>query len=884
MKISPRLSLRTRLLALISIALLPAFGLIIYKAVDEHRHAGEQVENRALRLAGNVAREHEKLAEDARVLLNLLSRLPLILLNPAACQDLFSDAANRFPTFSNLLVVNSSGTVTCKSRRDGLTVNYADRDWFKEALRTKHFVVSDYLVGRVTEQPTLVFAAPIVNSRGGVDGVLAVSADVGALNRLGETGPMPAESMFAVFDQTGTMLARYPNAEQWIGKAYPHFDQVKSALAQRRDATFVAREADGISRIYAFKPLSQRYPALHPWYVTIGIPKDIAERPVRIAFVLNLASMLAVATGALAIAWWGSRELILQPIRALMNATAKIAKGDLSTRIGPLNRDDELGSLANTFDQMAGMLQTRESERTQAEHARAQLASIVESSSDAIIGRTLDGVVTSWNHGAENLYGYTVEEAIGQPMQQIIPSELRQNVTVNLAKIKRGEHVESYQTARIRKDGTRIDVSVTVSPIVDERGSVIGVSSINRDITHGKRAEAQLRVLHEINLAITSSLDLRTVLEALLEKIDVLLPYTASHIRLLNKTTGRLDPAACRNLDEAQWKTEKVDFDLSVHRTILQSKLPRTIRNIQVEAAPSRRDFYRSEGLVSFLGVPLIAEDAAIGVLSLLTKEEHEFSTDEIRFVETLAKQASMAIYNSQLHEESKELSQELSVRAKQVRELATGLLQARDQEAKRIASILHDESGQLLAMVHISLDDLAKGLAEGDHHRVRRIQSLLDEVEDHLHDISYELHPPMLDHLGLISSLKHLADQVSKRSGIDITIDSRLQYRPAAPLEVAIYRVVQEGFNNIVKHANAHTVQVRISEDADSVKCSIQDDGIGFDPRRVFAEQARTAIGLGIPGIRERIEALGGDFQILTAPKQGTTLLVSIPRESSHG
>jgi PAS domain S-box-containing protein len=139
-------------------------------------------------------------------------------------------------------------------------------------------------------------------------------------------------------------------------------------------------------------------------------------------------------------------------------------------------------------------------EAHEAEYHRtaAELAAIVESSSDAIIGKTLDGIITSWNAAAERLYGYTAAEAVGQPMTLIIPADRPDELPSILARIRRGERVEPYETARVRKDGSRLEVSVTISPVRDAAGAVVGASAIARDITERKRAEAALRLRSEL--------------------------------------------------------------------------------------------------------------------------------------------------------------------------------------------------------------------------------------------------------------------------------------------------------------------------------------------------------------------------------------------------
>ncbi len=131
----------------------------------------------------------------------------------------------------------------------------------------------------------------------------------------------------------------------------------------------------------------------------------------------------------------------------------------------------------------------------QAEEARATLAAIVESSDDAIVSKDLNGVITSWNRGAEGLFGYTAEEAIGQSVSMLLPADRLDEEPEILKRLRLGKRVEHYETIRRRKDGTRIDISLSVSPISDERGRVVGASKIARDISERKRAEAELKAL-----------------------------------------------------------------------------------------------------------------------------------------------------------------------------------------------------------------------------------------------------------------------------------------------------------------------------------------------------------------------------------------------------
>lgn len=155
-------------------------------------------------------------------------------------------------------------------------------------------------------------------------------------------------------------------------------------------------------------------------------------------------------------------------------------------------------------------------ERKAAEETRARMAAIVESSEDAIISKSLEGVIATWNKGAEHLFGYTAKEAVGQPITMLISADRLHEEPEILARLKRGEHIEHFETVRVRKDGSPLDVSLTVSPIRDEKGIIIGASKIARDITERKASERRQRVLS--NELVHRGKNLLSVVQAMVSR------------------------------------------------------------------------------------------------------------------------------------------------------------------------------------------------------------------------------------------------------------------------------------------------------------------------------------------------------------------------------
>jgi PAS domain S-box-containing protein len=179
-----------------------------------------------------------------------------------------------------------------------------------------------------------------------------------------------------------------------------------------------------------------------------------------------------------------------------------------------------------TMAAMAVPLAAVVAERQRAEAALGRVAAIVASSDDAILSKTIEGVITHWNTGAERLYGYTAEEAIGQPVSLIMPPELPDELSKVLALIRQGQRVDHYETVRMRKDGRRIEVSVAVSPVQDRGGRIVGASSIARDITEQREVEAARRdrdiVRSVASLAAAAAHEINNALSILLGQLELL--------------------------------------------------------------------------------------------------------------------------------------------------------------------------------------------------------------------------------------------------------------------------------------------------------------------------------------------------------------------------
>jgi len=204
------------------------------------------------------------------------------------------------------------------------------------------------------------------------------------------------------------------------------------------------------------------------------------------------------------------------------------------------------------------------------------------------------------------------------------------------------------------------------------------------------------------------------------------------------------------------------------------------------------------------------------------------------------------------------------------------------EDRARHIAHELHDEASQILVSVHIAIDGLAHTLPPSGQQIVREVKELLEQIESELRRLSHELRPTILDDLGLVPAIEFLAQGVSKRFGIPITVEGNTNGRLSPQAEVAIYRIVQEAMNNTTKHASATNACVQIKREGNKVCLTISDDGIGFDVQSVLGQKGRP--GLGLIGMRERLIPLHGECVISSSPGKGTEISIWVPSEDKDG
>ncbi|HZU66109.1 MAG TPA: PAS domain S-box protein [Ktedonobacteraceae bacterium] len=339
-------------------------------------------------------------------------------------------------------------------------------------------------------------------------------------------------------------------------------------------------------------------------------------------------------------------------------------------------------SAAMTYFDTAPASSDEIAERKRAEEAQKLLAAIVTSSDDAIVSKTLDGIITSWNRAAEKLFGYSAEEAVGRHITLIIPPDRHKEEDEILARLRKGLRIEHYETVRVTKDGRFIDVSLSISPIRDAQGRVIGGAKIARDITRQKtmarqlqEAEEQERFLTEVSKVLSSSLDYS---ETLANIARLIVPRLADWFAVdLLDAQGHFELVVLEHQDpeQVQWARalrEKfpIDYDApagtpNVVRTGRSELYPQITDEMLVAGARSEEELAiaRQIGYNSVMLVPLVARGKTTGVVTFVSTESgRRYNERDLALAEEVGRRAGVALDNARLYQEVRQARDQLEV------------------------------------------------------------------------------------------------------------------------------------------------------------------------------------------------------------------------------
>jgi two-component system NtrC family sensor kinase len=577
-------------------------------------------------------------------------------------------------------------------------------------------------------------------------------------------------------------------------------------------------------------------------------------------------------------------------------------------------------------------------EHKQVAETRERLAAIVDSSDDAIIGHTLEGRITSWNKAAERLYGYTAADILGQPLALLIPPDSSDALPSLLEPLQRGERIHHYETQRLHKDGTRRDVSLTISPIRDSTGQIIGASKIARDITARKQAEAAQHFLTEASTLLAASLDPATQLEQLAR---LLVPTLADWCCIdLLQDDGQIHRLAVVHADPTKAAlTEALRRQYPTLTPEASHTLAHVLRTGQswFDPAPSEDrlraeardaahwDLLQALGFQAELVVPLLAHSRVLGTLTCVRGTgTRRYNKQDLALAEDLARRAALALDNTRLYQEAlasqAALQQAHVVLEQRVAERTAALeremaerQQAESQLRQQQAVLFQHEKlaamGTLLASVAHELNNplavimMQADLLQEEGHNdalAEPMQAITQAAERAMRIVRNFLtlarqHPPERQAVALHTVLQGAMELLVYGLQVDsITVDWQLA--PDLPLLWADPHQMHQVIVNLV--TNAHqalrevplprslTLTTRYDAGQACVLLEVADTGPGIPPAiqtQIFepfftTKPTGAGTGLGLPLCRGIIEEHGGSIVVESQPGQGTVFRVVLP------
>jgi PAS domain S-box-containing protein len=469
-------------------------------------------------------------------------------------------------------------------------------------------------------------------------------------------------------------------------------------------------------------------------------------------------------------------------------------------------------------------------EKKTAEEARLRHAAIVESSEDAIVSGTLDGIVVSWNAGAQRIYGYTEKEAMGKPITILVPPELPDEENKILEMLKAGRRIEHFETVRVTKTGERINVSLTISPIKDASGRTVGISGIARDVTGRKLAEEALRESEE---------KFRNVFR------------DAGVGMVIVSPEGRF-LAANGTFCDCLGYTEEELLVKTVESVTFPDDWPAFSQKL-VEAITKGIGLWRFQKRCIHKSGRIVYTESSASLIRNRNGEPQYFVGEVLDI--TKPKEAEEALSD-----------------------MTRKLVEAQEQERARIARELHDDINQRLSMLAVELEQLQDNSAEV-RSRVQELRKQTIEISNDVQALSHDLHSSKLEYLGVVAAIKSWYKEFGKRQKLEIDFRSDVSSACSPGIGLALFRVLQEAVHNAAKHSGVSQLGVQLHEESNQIHLIVTDLGRGFD-----VEAALQGKGLGLTSIRERIRLLNGTVAIDSKPMGGTTIHVRVPFKSEQG
>ena len=860
-----RWSLRNRLLAVVLAALLPMLALLIYVAWRNQQNVTADANESALRLARAAAAHEQSIIEDAKRLLGVLAQLPEVRRGDGpACTRLMADLLRKSPFYANIGATRLKDGWVCSAVPVPPTSGPRQiTPMGRQAIAAKTSVVSGYFTGRESGKPVVAVVAPWFDDAGTAQGIAFLGINLTWVSEVAAQAALPKDSVLVVIDPDGTVLAREPDPSDWVGRSLKDTRLFREMWSRQGEGTIQLPGLTGIlPRLFAFTPLMNN--GAISAFVAVGIPTAILFAPARRSLVQSVLGFAVIAGLAIAGVWVVGERLIVRPVKALSDATNLIAAGDREARVGLTNRTDELGQLTRDFDQMAAALDLRERELRDAERraADARFVSVLEAAADGIISVDEHYRIIQFNRGAESMFGYSAAEALGRPLDMLLPADRvgvhDDHLRAFAASPDGTRHMSKRgEVAGRRKTGEEFPIEATISKTTVDRK--ITLMAIVRDVSDRKRAEKA-----------------RQQSEANLHAITDYAPLGISVIQDSRRTFA--NPQAARLLGYTVEEFAQFSIVDLVHPDYRAQMLDLYRRRLAGEALPEVIEYV------------------------VLAKDGREVAIEGTFTPTTWDGRAAVMLFATDITE--RKGAQET------LRRTQEELVQAQKMESigQLAGGIAHDFNNLLtvvmgradVALAHLEPGNPARSNLESIRAMAERAASLTKQL---LAFSRRQLLQPRV--LNVNEVLGDMSGMLRRVLGDDI----QLSFRPEpaldsvnadpAQLELALVNLalnardaMPQGGHLIVETANVEFdeeyARTHASVDVGRyVLIAVSDTGSGMPPEilsRIFepfftTKEVGKGTGLGLAAVHGTVKQSGGEIRVYSQPGLGTTFKIYLPR-----
>jgi PAS domain S-box-containing protein len=549
--------IRRKLALLLSIIFLPAFGIIVTSGLLHRSHEIENAKNDSLLLVESLAAQQEQIAASTKVMLGTLAQYHEVRsLDSEGCNALFTEMNNRYPFYSVIMAVTPDGEAFAASipfKSGG--VNLSDRKHVSDVVKTLDFSTGEYITGRVSNKISINFGYPVFDSNKKLVAILIAGFNLSEYERFILNVHLPVHSAVVITDYKGIRLYRYPISENAV-LGMPLTDKTfKHVSGNSERGIFESMNSEGIRKVYAFKQIKLKSDSSPYLYILVGLSKDRIFHEANVQLFWNLSILGIAALIAFFVAWMFGNLAFVRPIKRLVTTAREFGEGALDVRSCLPHTPDEIGVLAESFDEMASLVETRSDERRMAEEALRESEEHYRSLFDNMLngfaycrmlfeqGAPADFIYLNVNSAFETLTG--LKNVSGKKVSEVIPGirESDPDLFETFGRVALSGAPERFDTF-IRP----LESWFSISVYSQKKGCFATVFEV---ITERKKAEEEIHrlnrlydVLSQVNQAIVHIRSreelLSTVCRLIVERGAIDLAW----IGWLNTETLSIDPVA----------------------------------------------------------------------------------------------------------------------------------------------------------------------------------------------------------------------------------------------------------------------------------------------------------------------------------------------------